>query len=198
MFVVYWSLEIPEKVTLGDGRCLDVIGRGTVALVMKLLGGKKQRCKLWEVLFVLDLLYSLLSVSKVSEAGKMTKSSESGFQIVNVNNKLIACASRCGSLYMLECECCDHAYTTRTKEDVLAFGSSGLRQLAVEGLVEGFDYDGSKKVSFCEPCTEGKHHRSPFISESRERVREPLELVHSDVWLMLSRLVVQKLSHIHR
>ena len=90
MFVVYRSLEIPKKVTLGDGRCLDAIGQGTVAFVMKLPGEKKQRCKLREVLFVPDFLYSLLSVFKVSEAGKMTKFSQSGCQIINANNKLIA------------------------------------------------------------------------------------------------------------
>ena len=161
MFVVYRSLEIPERVTLGDGCCLDAINwTRTVVLVMKLPGRKKQRCKLREVLFIPDLLYSLLSVS---QAGKMTKFSESGCQIVNADNKVIACASRCGSLYMLECECCDHAYAALTKEDVWHhwyghLGAQDLRQLAVEGLVEGFDYDVSKKVSFCEPCTEGNHH----------------------------------------
>ena len=56
-----------------------------------------------------------------------------------------------------------------------------LRQLSVEGMVKGFDYDGSKKVSFCEPCTKGKHYRHPFSSEGGERAREPLELVYSDV-----------------
>ena len=43
MFVVYQSLEVPEKVILGDGHCLDAVGRGIVELVMKLPGGKKQR-----------------------------------------------------------------------------------------------------------------------------------------------------------
>ena len=95
MFVVYWSLEVPERVILGGGRCLDAIGRGTVELVMKLPGGKKQRCKLWEVIFVPGLSYSLLSVSKTSEAGKVTKFNESGSQSFNV----IACASRYGSFY---------------------------------------------------------------------------------------------------
>ena len=46
----------------------------------------------------------------------------------------------------------------------------------MEGLVEGFDYGGSKNVSFCESCTEGKHHRNPFPSASGERAKELLEL----------------------
>ena len=152
---------------------------------MKLSGGKKQRCKLREVLFVPGLSYSLLSVSKASGAGKVTKFSESGCQIFNAD-KVIACASRCGSLYMLECEGCNHAYTALTKEDLWHrryghLGAQSLRQLSVEGMVKGFDYDCSKKVSFCEPCTKGKHHRHPFTSGGGERAKEPLELVHSDV-----------------
>ena len=84
---------------------------------MKLPGGKKQRCKLQEVLFVPGLSYSLLSVSKASEVGKVTKFNESGCQILNAD-KVIVCASRCGSLYVLECEGCDHAYTALIKEDL--------------------------------------------------------------------------------
>ena len=66
----YQILEVPEKVILGDGRCLDAVGRGIVELVMKLPGGKKQRCKLREVLFVPGLSCSLLSVSKAFWGGE--------------------------------------------------------------------------------------------------------------------------------
>ena len=37
MFVECRSLKMPEKVTLGDGHNLDAVGRGMVALVVKLL-----------------------------------------------------------------------------------------------------------------------------------------------------------------
>ncbi len=45
-------------------------------------------------------------------------------------------------------------------------------------MVDGFDYGGSKEISFCEPCTKGKHHKSPFRGT---RAKEPLDLVHTDV-----------------
>ena len=129
----YQNLKVPERVILGNGHCLDAVGRGIVELVMKLPGGKKQRCKLREVLFVPGLSYSLLSVSKASVAGKVT---ESGCQIFNAD-KVIVCASRCGSLYMLECEGCNHAYTALTTEDLWHrqyghLGAQSLRQLSVE------------------------------------------------------------------
>ena len=147
---------------LGDGSCLNAVGRGLVALMMKLPDGKKRKC---DTLFVPDFSYNLLSVSKVFKARKVTEFDRSGCQVVGSNKKLIACGSRCGSLYILECESCDHATVALAKEDVWHrqyghLGAQGLRKLAVEGLVEGFVYDGSKNVSFCESCTEGKQHFS--------------------------------------
>ena len=133
-----------------------------------------------------DLSCNLLSMSKVSEAGMLIEFNESGCRIVNGKSKVRACATKCGSLYFLECEQRNQVNAVVAKEDVWHWryghlGAQSLRQLAVEGMVDGFDYDGSKKVSFCEPCTEGKHHRSPFLTGGRERAAEPLELVHSDV-----------------
>ena len=45
----------------------------------------------------------------------------------------------------------------------------------------GFDYDVSKEIHFCEPCAQGKHHRSRFPNGGGKRSEEPLGLVHSDV-----------------
>ena len=186
MFVKYRSLRVPEKVTLGDGHSLDAVGRGMVALVMKLPDGKRKRLKLRDTLFVPDLSYNLLSVSKASETGMLIIFNESGCQIVNGKSKVRACAMRCGSLYILDCKQSNQVNAAVAKEDVWHrryghLGAQSLRQLAVEGMVDGFDYDGSKKISFCEPYIEGKHHRSPFPNDGGERAAEPLELVHSDV-----------------
>ena len=65
---------MPEKVTLGDGHNLDAVGRGMVALVVKLPDGKRQRSRLRNVLLVPDLSHNLLSVSKVSDAGMVIES----------------------------------------------------------------------------------------------------------------------------
>ena len=102
LFVEFRSLKQPQEVALGDGHALEVTGHGTVALVMKLPDGKTQRCKLHDVLYVPKLSYNLLSVSKATEAGKTTKFSEAGCQILDVNGKLSAEGSRVGSLYYLD------------------------------------------------------------------------------------------------
>ncbi len=66
LFVTYEKLQKPENVTLGDGRSLSAVGRGTVSLVMKLPDGRTEPRKLLETLHVPDLSFNL---SKVSERG---------------------------------------------------------------------------------------------------------------------------------
>ena len=158
----------PGKVTLGDGYSLNAIGRGTVELVIRLPEGKRKKCKLQNTLFVPDLAYNLLSVSKVSDAGKVTKFGTSGCLIVSSGSRLIARGSKHGSLYMLDCESGNHANTVLTKEDMWHrryghLGAGGLRQLAVHSLVEGFDYNGSQGISFCEPCTKESTIEALFL-----------------------------------
>ena len=48
-------------------------------------------------------------------------------------------------------------------------------------MADGFDYDPTKEIDFCESCVKGKHHRMPFPTGGGKRCEEPLGLVHSDV-----------------
>ena len=73
LFVEYRMLQKAEMVTVGECRRLEVVGCGMVCLWMKLPDEKIKSCQLQEVLHVPDLTYNLVSVSKVSKAGKMTK-----------------------------------------------------------------------------------------------------------------------------
>ena len=56
-----------------------------------------------------------------------------------------------------------------------------MQKLAKDELVNGYDYDVSKEIGFCEKCAEGKHHRSQFPTGGGKRSEKPLDLVHSDV-----------------
>ena len=96
-------LKRPQEVTLGDGHSLQATGQG-VSLHMNLPDGKTRRCKLLGVLYVPKLSYNLLSVSKATEAEKIAKFNETGCQIRNKEEELIAVASKVGSLYYLECK----------------------------------------------------------------------------------------------
>ena len=102
LFVDVRHLNTPQQVTLGDGSLLEGPAEGTVKLDMILPGGSTQKCKLKDVLYVPKLSYSLLSVSKASEAGKTTKFDKSGCNILNQEKKIIAVATKHGNLYYLE------------------------------------------------------------------------------------------------
>ena len=102
---------------------------------------------------------------------------------------MVAKATKIGSLYQLDHkpnhERASFAEKPDTREDIWhkRFGHLGigsLQKLAREKLADGFDFDPTKKLTFCESCPQGKQHRTKFTSSSR-RAEEPLDLVHSDL-----------------
>ena len=76
-------LQKSQEVTLGDGHALEATGQGRVFLEMTLPDGKTNRCVLHSVLYVPKLSYNLLSVTKVSEHGKVIRFDDAGCQILN-------------------------------------------------------------------------------------------------------------------
>ena len=106
----------PQEVSLGDGHVSKAAAQGVVLLEMKPPGGKIRKCKLIDVLYVPKLSYSLLGVSKAAESGKTTKFDKSGCQILSKNCKIIAAATRVGSLYYLDCLVKQQANTAQCKE----------------------------------------------------------------------------------
>ena len=152
------SPEQPLEVMLGDGYAVEATGRGTVVVELIEVGGKASRCKLHEVLYVPDLSYNLLSVSKAAKAGKVVKFTETGCEILD-SNKEIAVATRVGSLYHLNGQA-DNEQTNaavnkseETKEDTWhrRYGHLGVRnlqKLAKEKLVDDFDFNASRETLF--------------------------------------------------
>ena len=189
-FVELHDLEQPQEVSLGDGHAVKANKCGTVLLQMKLPNNKIKKCKLYDVLYVPALTYNLLSISRVTQSGKTTEFTNSRCHITDKENRLIAVATRIGSLYYLDCESVDRSNKAENNNFVTEnlwhrryghLGAHGLKKLAQNKLVEGFNYDMSSKLSFCEPCVSGKHHRSQFPANCSERSSQPLGLVHSDV-----------------
>ena len=56
-----------------------------------------------------------------------------------------------------------------------------LEKLAKKGLIDNFDYNTSNELGFCKACVGGKQCRSSFKASETE-TKEPLELIHSDVY----------------
>ena len=178
-------------VTLGDGHMLQATGRGDVILQMKLPHAKSQECTLHNVLFVPGLAYNLLSVTSAAKKDKITTFYDLRCEIRDTKSRLIACGHREGSLYYL-----DHhgvppqVHSVREQESSRGtiwhrrfghLGEQSLKLLVKNSMVNGLDCDYSQELDFCESCTEGKSHRSPFQSSTSKRAVQVLELVHSDV-----------------
>ena len=193
LFVKLHNLEKPEEVTLGDGHVVKATGRGVVKINIESPNTQKGKsCVLQDVLYVPSLSYNLVSVSKATKSGKTVKFNEEGCHILDESQKLIVIAKRIGNLYYLNCVNSHAANPTVGNSNVRSkevtwhkrFGHLGvqnLQKLAKENLVDGYDYDKSKDIDFCESCMEGKHHRSKFPVNESGRAKEPLDLVHSDV-----------------
>ena len=185
-------MKKPQDITLGDGHTLNAGEVGDVTLKLVLENGKTRRCQLHDVLYVPKLSYNLLSVAKVTEAGKKVKFYSDSCHILDRSNKTIAFGTRRGKLYYLKCEkvkdnqvYVSDARLSESKEFVWHrrlghLNERSLNTMASKHLVYDFDYHTSKPMPFCKSCVEGKLHRTPF-KKGRRRAEKPLGLIHSDV-----------------
>ena len=185
--------------TLGDGHCLVAEGRGDVKLKINLSNGKTQNCKLRDVLYVPGLVYNLFSVYKAAVAGQSTVFSDADCEIRCIDGTVVAAAKRIGRLYYLTCQSSQQQAclaTTGETEELWHrryghLGAHDLKKIAVEEMVVGLNYDTSKNMEFCEPCVEGKHHRTTFPNSGGKRCDKVLGLVHSYVCGKIGTRVIE-------
>ena len=160
-----------------------------MVLDMVLPNGESKSCTLCDVLYVPQLSHNLISVTKATQTGKVVKFTKSACYLLSKKHQMVAKATKVGSLYQLDnkpnLERASLAEESDSKEDIWhkRFGHLGvgsLQRLAREKLADGFDFDASQKLKFCETCPLGKQHRTKFPSSST-RADEPFDLVHSDL-----------------
>ena len=85
----YLKPDESRKVRVGDGFSLEAIGKGTIKVRTKSTNGKITKCVLRDVLYVPDLRFNLLSVSRTVKGGKTVNFSESGCQILNGSDVVV-------------------------------------------------------------------------------------------------------------
>lgn len=167
---------------------------GEVKLQLTHKTNRPKLCNLHDVLYVPELAYNLFSVSRATVAGKYVKFSPEGCEILDEDDKLVAVGCKKGDLYYLKCQridqeqihVSDSAINASSKEFLWhkRFGhlnERSLQTLARKKLVDGFDYDRSQQIPFCQSCIEGKLHKVPFGQASNGKAETYLALVHSDV-----------------
>ena len=89
---------------LVDGHALSATEASNVTLELVLGNGKTNHCRLHNVLYVPKLVYNLLSVSKVTEAGKRVKFYSNDCQILDRDDKVVAVGVRKVNFYYLSCQ----------------------------------------------------------------------------------------------
>lgn len=178
----------PVNITLGDGHAITSNSMGKIRLEVEASHGN-EKVTLNDVLYVPGLAYNLISVSAASKTGKVAVFNITSCEIQTSDGKVVATGKRRGNLYVLNVVSSTGAgalLVSTSKEDLWHrryghLGENGLKKLAKDGLVDGFSFDASKKLNFCEPCVEGKIHRTKFPKASNNRSKETLGLIHSDV-----------------
>ena len=97
-FVELNFLQTPFDITLGAGHTLKAIECGIVTLILK-SDFSKRKCKLYDILYVPELTYNLLSVSKAVEKGVSFTFNDHRCVIKDVNQRLITVATKVRILY---------------------------------------------------------------------------------------------------
>ena len=140
-------------------------------------GGVTKGCQLHDVLYVSDLSYNLLSISKMTEAGKKVNFHNDLCLIRDQKERVIDIALKKGNLYYLNCV--NHYHPPRVcvaeneSERVWHrryghLGEKYLQQLAKEKLVNRFNHDATKSIELCEQCVQGNLHKIKFPSTGRK------------------------------
>ena len=108
-------LRYPQYVKVGNGESVEARYEGSVKLQVN-SGSRIRPVKLHHVLYVPDLKYNLLSVSKSAELGKKVEFERSGCKIVDIGTgEVVARASKKGQLYYLDC-CSSQGRQDQTKK----------------------------------------------------------------------------------
>ena len=190
------QLDCPVQIEVGNGKFVVGTGKGDVELKLSLPHGETKVCTLKSVLFVPDLAYNLISVSQISEFGKIATFNNVTCKITDCKNKLIAVPRKCGKLFILDLSCdfagkcttavnhnSDHSQSSEQlwHRRFCHLGASNLRKLKGKNLVIGLDCEVSSNPFFCKNCVDGKLSRTQFPKLDGNKHRDTFELIHSDV-----------------
>ena len=182
-------LKQPHKVTLGDAHQVEAAGRGTVTLDMELTAGKTKKCTLKSVLYVPELTFSLVSVSKAPDKIGRAVFTNQGCDFLDAGGKAVVTGRKVGALYYLNCT--GKQQSARVTQEsapeqiwhrlFVHMRTRSLKKLEEQDMVDGLGCKITKKIgdSVCEPCAEGKQCRSKFPQREANRSDTVLGLVHS-------------------
>ena len=101
-FVHLYPLKHSVEVKLGDGRIIMATAQGDISLRMKYGSNKSCKRTLYNVLYVPELSYNLVSVSKAVEKENTVKFSDFGCTIRDKKRRPVAVGTKVGGLYRVD------------------------------------------------------------------------------------------------
>lgn len=174
-----------SKVRLGDGKQLEVEGKGTIAITTE-QGNTKL---LYDVQYVPKLAHNLLSIGQLLNSGYSVLFENGACLIQDRNSKETVAKIAMGKNKMFPLDLSRHVnrvLIVKGDEDAklwhLRYGhlhTQGLKLLQSKEMVLGLPKTG--EIELCEGCIYGKQSRGSFPSGKAWRASECLELLHADL-----------------
>ena len=142
------DLKKPQMVKVGNGYPVRVKGKGTIKLTIMTNRGIK-KCKLRKVLYVPDLSFNLLSVSRSAKAGKSFEFSADDCIVRNIKSgEIVATGKKVSNLYYLNVRDGEEE-NTATKEDRRSnFEANICLATTVQNVQESTRARGSPQLNF--------------------------------------------------
>ena len=163
----YKQLMKSEKVGLGDGRTGEVMGVGTVKVMMKISWKVNRAATLYNVLQVPKLTAKL--VRSATDHSRIVQFGHTRCWIKDSNGKVKAMGTRKDKLFHLDCDSLINESATLTinlnlwHQRLGNLNQTTLKKLQQDDVVSRINITASE-LSFCQGCTEGKATRKPFKS----------------------------------
>uniref|UniRef100_A0A8R7VB64 GAG-pre-integrase domain-containing protein n=1 Tax=Triticum urartu TaxID=4572 RepID=A0A8R7VB64_TRIUA len=179
------SVSVGGTVRFGDGRTVDIAGRGTVLFELK-NGGHKV---LTDVYYIPKLKSSIISLGQLEERGCKIVLEDGFLWGYDRQRMLIMKVQRSPNrLYVLNLDRVDPVCHLSSMDDSAwkwhaCYGHlnfQALRQLGQKEIVRGLPCI-NHVDQVCDGCLIGKQRRAPFPREGNFRASKALKLVHGDL-----------------
>lgn len=185
-------LTLPRKLskpmtvsTAKDGELIRAVEGGTI-LATTVVSGREKDVTFGNALYVPDLKYNLISVSRMRKAGATVVFQDAKVTI-SKDGVVVAEGFEEGGLYWLTCKkrnITANVAKGRNDENELwhkRLGHLGMTNvMKLSKMANGMSKSMTSELSLCESCLKGKQTRLPFDG-TRPRAKRPLQLVHSDI-----------------
>lgn len=185
---------IPKSITAANKRSFQAIGKGDLRIHIP-NGKNSTTILLKDVLHCPDIGVTLVSISRVTEAGYSVWFRDTFFRIFDPKKKQIGQIPKTNGLYKVE-----HpslyasggvvaavATETVSAEDLHRrmghIAPDAAKRLVTEGAIAGIELDNSTTIKSCDSCAYAKTHRKP-INKMRDAPRAAAfgDEIHSDLW----------------